>query len=337
MQKTKKHSHGHNKKLFSKYKKKQNKRKGSIKIISLNNYNSLSKTSKTSNKIKQKKVNPSKQIFLNRSVVQENKKKGSSEMHSMIQTGINKRFFGFPWDSQSCWIDSSLMCMFFPTPMYEILYPMFAANDNPKLSDIKSNLMHIVDDLRHPDGIPTLHGLRDQLIHKIKNHTQEDAFQPGGEQGYVFYFLQEFLRIFDIPAITGKSRNSSKFKKIYIMEVEQCEDESISHCLKKNYKGWTFKPDSLNYMIIELIDHNAFPEEEISFESKDWKLTSMIVFDCSHFISYLKQGDQWYLYDDNRSLMHTPLKPYKFGQHYNHGMCSFEYGRKNTFFFYVPL
>ena len=79
-------------------------------------------------------------------------------MKSMIRMGINKRFFGFPWDSQSCWIDTSLMCMFFPNPMYQILYPMFASNDNPKMKEIKNNLMHIIDDLRHPGDVPTLHG-----------------------------------------------------------------------------------------------------------------------------------------------------------------------------------
>ena len=318
-----------NKKSF---RKKNRKQKGSIKILSHSDIETFSQRKGKS----KKKILSSKKVYLKSSLFS-NKKKGSSEMQSIIKTGLNKRFFGFPWDSQSCWIDTSLMCMFFPNKMYNILYPLFCKNDNPKIDEIKTNLMHIVEELRNPGEVPTLHNLRTQLVGKIKNHTQEDAFQPLGEQGYVFYFLQEFLRLFDLPAITGKSSRSSKFKKIYIMEVEQCHEESISHCLQKNYSGWTFKPDSLNYMIIELIDRDARPEERITFQSKEWELTSMIVFDCSHFVSYLKQGDQWYLYDDNRSLMHTPLLPYSFGQHYHHGSCSFEYGRKNTFFFYVPL
>ena len=88
-------------------------------------------------------------------------------------------------------------------------------------------------------------------------------------------------------------------------------------------------------MVIEMIGKTVKPEENIEFKGVKWSLCSMIVFDCSHFISYLKQGGKWYLYDDNRSLYHKTLQPYAFGEYYQRGMCRFRYGIENTFFFYV--
>jgi hypothetical protein len=229
------------------------------------------------------------------------------------------------------------MALFFPNSMYQILYPMFARNDDPELADIKSTLLRIVAELRSGgDKMPHLHGLRNQLTDKIRNSTQKLAFQPENEQGYVFYFLQEFLRMFKIDATRGRPTPSQPRRRVYVMEIERCQHEPLTACLERNYRKWHFEKDTLQYMIIELIDYNVEAEETISFQDKDWELTAMIVFDCSHFVSYLKKNDGWFLYDDNRSLMQSPLKPYEFGKHYQRGFCKFQYGKKNTFFFYVP-
>jgi hypothetical protein len=118
------------------------------------------------------------------------------------------------------------------------------------------------------------------------------------------------------------------------MEVEHCREESFSQCLQRNYSKWEYvRPEK--FMIIELIGDTVNVEETIVFEGASWKLCSMIVFDCSHFISYLYKGSQWYLYDDNRSLMHKVLQPIKFGDYYKRGSCKFRYGIENTFFFYA--
>ena len=162
------------------------------------------------------------------------------------------------------------------------------------------------------------------------------AFQPENEQGYVFYFLQEILRLFGAPACRVRPPWGRNLQKAYVMEMDNCHYETVEHCLERNYRRWYIDESTLHYLIIELIDRDAEPQEHINFRDRPWSLTSMIVFDCSHFVSYHKRGDQWFLYDDNRSLMHSPLQPYEFGQHYNRGACHFQYGRKNTFFFYAP-
>ena len=113
-------------------------------------------------------------------------------------------------------------------------------------------------------------------------------------------------------------------------------DRPLEACLHKNYADWEIAHRSMHYLFIELVGDSVKPQQKLSFNGKQWELHSMIVFDCNHFISYIKQAGQWYLYDDTRSLSHIGLQPYTFGQTYSKGGCQFRYGRENSFFFYVP-
>jgi hypothetical protein len=185
---------------------------------------------------------------------------------------------------------------------------------------------------------PHLHGLRTLLADQfLRTRDQKYAFQRENELGYVFYFLQEFLKLFDADCMRGVPPHYTvdRERKVYVMEVDACHGEPFSECLARNYKGWTFADSFFKFMVIELVGKTVQPEERITFEAAEWTLCSMIVFDCSHFISYLKQGEQWYLYDDNRSMSHKTLQPYEFGNFYERGTCRFRYGVENTFFFYV--
>jgi hypothetical protein len=125
-------------------------------------------------------------------------------------------------------------------------------------------------------------------------------------------------------------------KSEWILEIEHCDTTTpIEQCLAQNYINWEIETD-MTHLFIELVANTVHPDEHIQFNGKKWELTSMVVFDCSHFISYLKQKDTWYLYDDTRSLAHISLTPYEFGKFYTKGNgCRFQYGVQNTFFFYV--
>lgn len=244
---------------------------------------------------------------------------------------------GFEWDKESCWMDSSLMALFFPDEMYKVMFPMFARNRDEKLTEVRETLVTIVNEMRASNQTaPHLHGLRTLLAnHFLNTRDQKYAFQRENELGYVFYFLQEFMKLFRVDCVQVRKSSSSRMRKHYVMEVFGCNGEPFSQCLRRNYRGATFDSDYLRFMVIEMIGKTVKPEETIEFKGVQWSLCSMIVFDCSHFISYLKQGGKWYLYDDNRSLYHKTLQPYAFGEYYQRGMCRFRYGIENTFFFYV--
>lgn len=251
--------------------------------------------------------------------------------------------YGLPWSAQSCWMDSSLMAMFYPDEMYNVLYPLFARNTDPKVAHIKSTLLQIVQEIRAPNGSPELHGLRSMLAQETPmKGDQKYAFQVESELGYVFYFLQEIQKLFGLPCARGRPRFYKRRKSLYVLEMEQCHGKhnTVESCLNRTYRRWRFDhtPD-VRHMMIELLDeegkYSVQPQEVVRFQGYRWHLCSMVVFDCSHFVSYVKQAGQWYLYDDTRSLSHQELQPFAFNTHYEKGSCRFRYGVENTFFFYV--
>lgn len=249
--------------------------------------------------------------------------------------------YGFEWNMQSCWMDASLMALFYPDSLYSIVSTFFLQNNNKQIADVKNTLVKCISEMRSPTSIPSLHGLRSILARHIRTLDQKYAFQLENELGYVFYFLQELLKMFDVKCMRARPPDGENFKKLYVMEMEHCNNITVEQCLQKKYKKWIFHSELAHYMIIELIDedgkYSVKPQETISFLKHKWSLCSMIVFDCSHFISYIKQDGKWFLYDDTRSLSHKELDPYAFGSFYRNGHCHFKYGKNNTFFFYTRL
>lgn len=253
--------------------------------------------------------------------------------------------FGFSWSAQSCWMDSSLMAMFYPDAMFNVLYPLFARSTTRKYSHVRTTMLQIITEMRVPGGQPSLHGFRDMLSTETPmTGDQKYAFQKEHELGYVFYFLQEIQKLFSVPCIRARPPYGSRYTKLYVLEMEACGTDgtaTVESCLNKTYHRWSFHPDSsaIRHIMIELLDedkHRVQPQERMQFQGKYWSLCSMIVFDCSHFVSYVKQGAQWYLYDDTRAMSHLELNPCEFGKHYyEKGGCRYQYGVQNTFFFYV--
>ena len=252
---------------------------------------------------------------------------------------IQHNHFGFKWDRQSCWMDASLMALFYSDALYSSLYPYFNNNTNSKINDVKETLLQCISEMRSPNAQPELHGLRSILAQHIKTREQKYAFQLENELGYVFYFIQELLKMFNVKCMRAVSPEGKNYQRLFVMEMDSCNNNTVEQCLSSAYQDWTFHEDIANYMIIELIDedgkYSVQPQENIRFLGKEWNLCSMIVFDCSHFISYVKERNKWYLYDDTRSLSHKELDPYSFGSFYSNGSCRFQYGKNNTFFFYT--
>jgi len=240
------------------------------------------------------------------------------------------------------------MALFFPDRMHALMHPFIAESTNPQLTEVQQRVMTAVQQLRTPGTVASLGDLRQHLLEFHRTSDQRNAFMPDNVFGYVFYFVQEFLRLFQVPPLVGRREGDTvqvstrlphahrRNLKLFIVEVEYCQKETLQHCLEKNYSGWSFKPDSLRYLIIELISHDAEPQLALEWQGKKWQLQSMIVFDCSHFVAYMRRGDAWFLHDDNRALQQIPITEYEFGDYYQRGMCHFQYGVKNTFFFYVP-
>jgi len=247
--------------------------------------------------------------------------------------------FGFKWDRQSCWMDASLMSLFYPDAMYSAIHPFFQQNNNRNIHDVKQTLLRVISEMRDPLAQPALHGLRSILAQHIQTRDQEYAFQIENELGYVFYFLQELLKMFDANCMRAIEPGGVNYKKLFVMEMEFCNNNSVEQCLRNTYKKWSFHDKIADYMIIELTDddgqYSVRPQEWISFLDERWELCSMIVFDCSHFISYVKENHKWFLYDDTRSLSHKEFDMYDFGTFYSNGSCRFQYGKNNTFFFYT--
>ena len=253
------------------------------------------------------------------------------------------RTYGFAWDRQSCWMDTSLMSLFYPDKMHSIIYPYIQkAGQHKDMHDIVPPLMQAIDELRTPGVTPSLHGIRSLFAkhyaqRRRASQDQRDAFQVENELGYVFYFVQELLHVMGVPPIHMVSRTKGDYQDQWVLEIEHCDDSTpLEACLQKNYAEWKIRRRAMKYMIIEMVGDSVKAQEHVSFNGRQWELQSMIVFDCSHFIAYLKQDGQWYLYDDTRSLSHTALEPYEFGQVYRKGGCRFQYGKENTFFFYAP-
>lgn len=238
------------------------------------------------------------------------------------------------------------MALFFPTRMHAIMMPYIMRCKKKSVASVKRNLLGIIDDMHHPGKIGDLGELRQQLLQFHDTEDQRNAFQDENVFGYVFYFIQEFLRLFDVDPLVARRRGTSvlvskrlpharrRNLRMYVVEVEFCKNATLEKCLQKNYCGWEF--ESPPYLIIELISHNVEPQLQMRWQGVTWELQSMIVFDCSHFVAYLKHQDGWYLHDDSRTLQHIPMQEYDFGDYYSRGMCQFEYGVKNTFFFFVP-
>jgi hypothetical protein len=170
------------------------------------------------------------------------------------------------------------------------------------------------------------------------------------EYGYVYYFLVEFMKLFKIePLLADCASTPGRYMKEHLLEVRaDGRLRTMGECLCDRYAKWVFDASTLRYLIVELLrspSHSgatklqmADLEEsgEMSWSGRTWSLQSMIVFDCSHFVAYVRKDGAWLLYDDTRSLDKQPLQAIKFGEVYRSGACAFEYGRKNTFFFFVP-
>jgi hypothetical protein len=244
------------------------------------------------------------------------------------------KYYGLQWTKQSCWIDSSLMALFFPERSYHYFYPFIQKGKNTSL---KVQLINIINGLRTPNKLIDIGKLRSMLHDRIKTRTQELAFQSENKYGYVYYFIDEFLKLFCVPPLVGKPYPESDNKRIHILEIDNCHSGTITDCLNTSYSHWSWDVRSLNYLIIELVSDQVTPQLHMTWQGVQWTLCAMIVFNCSHFMTYVLVDKKWYIYDDNKSLHNIPLIPMKFGDTYDVGFCSFKYGENNTFFFYMPI
>ena len=89
-----------------------------------------------------------------------------------------EKYFGLAWDRQSCWIDSSLMALFFPDRMYKIMMPYIERCSNRRVESVRKNVLRIVQQLRTPGTVGELKDLRQQLLEFQQTRDQRNAFVP---------------------------------------------------------------------------------------------------------------------------------------------------------------
>jgi len=240
-------------------------------------------------------------------------------------------YYGLSWTKESCWVDSTLMSLFFPDDMFTYFAPFVERyTENMELRQL---LKTIIQNIRTPvetNPKHTIRNLRSILRSEVKGNLQRDrAFRPENEYGYVYYFIVEFLKLLHIPPSYGR--------KSYIVSLRLCQHQSIQQCLQKT-SSITSDINDPPYLIIETYEHETvFPSEYIKWCERIWKLQAMIVFDCSHFMTYLLKHNKWYIYDDTLSLENKPLRLRQTGEQYKKegGMCQFNFNANNTFLFYI--
>jgi hypothetical protein len=256
-----------------------------------------------------------------------------------------EHYYGLKWSKQSCWMDASLMAMFFPRTIYEYLIPFIMKADihsekHNELESIKLETLDIAENVRSPNNHLThVDTLRTLLHRHSTNRDQKMAFQPEHKYGYVYYFLIEFLKMFKIPCVTYYCSKIKQKQQDYIIQLDSCYSVPLETCLTTTTNSWQMSEcfGSIPFIIIEINNDHVIPTLQITWKNRQWKLMSMIVYGCSHFMTYINRNDEWFIYDDNNTLHKIPLQPMKFGDIYDTGFCKFKYGSNNTFFFYVHI
>lgn len=240
-------------------------------------------------------------------------------------------YFGLQLDKKSCWIDSCIMALFFPNKMKNYFTDFIKSNNNQNISNIKNETLNVVSKIQKQNTIYNINNLRTLLNQYAQQQNNEEllqAFEKENEYGYVFYFLNEFLNLFEIPTI----KINNKHTNTHIIELENCNGNTIQACLNhfQNKKSIGDTP----YLIIEMTNSSLIPMENIILNENNYTLQSMIVYNCLHFITYVNKNNKWLLYDDFRTLNGNPMKLVEFGEHYTN-TCKFAYGETNSFFFYI--
>lgn len=245
------------------------------------------------------------------------------------------RYFGLQMSKKSCWMDTSLMALFFPDKMHNYFSKFVKKLKHPTLQAIKQEIQNIITIINTVNQKYNVDRLRNLLSNFASSSEQRRAFEKENSLGYVYYYLVEFLKLLDVPPIQ-LMKHGVVNKETYILELENCDGTTIQECLDVFLQSWSlmYPPD---YLIIEMTNSTLVPMENIQVQEKRYQLQSMIVSNCNHFITYVKKGNKWLLYDDFRTLHKKPLTTMEFGQHYVIDDCHFAYGQKNTFFFYIVM
>ena len=129
---------------------------------------------------------------------------------------------------------------------YNVLHPMFEYNNNKRISEVRDVMCQTVREMRDPEGQPHLHGLRSLLTNFAHTRDQKYAFQIENEMGYLFYFLQEILKLFNADCTRALSPYRKNYSKLYVMEMEFCNSNTVEQCLENTYKDWTFDSNIAN-------------------------------------------------------------------------------------------
>lgn len=201
---------------------------------------------------------------------------------------------------------------------------------------------------RHRREVDLRHALRQLVrVDKTRARALGRAFAPVNVYGYVYYFLVELFRLFRAPCFgkhgrphrhRSKPHKKPKRRRVEVLEVD-CRAPAgakavlFSECLGHTYRAhrWWHVP---RFFVCEILttSHPAVIDQRLDgFAGHTWWLASMIVFNCSHFVAYLKvppdahavtpadlddptrmaggaAAAAWYIYDDVRSLHREPLR-----------------------------
>jgi len=248
------------------------------------------------------------------------------------------QYFGLQMSKKSCWIDSCMMALFFPDRMNQYFSPFVQSiNAPPHLQSIQQETLSVISSLRQEKKVSSINTLR-SLLHNYASQRNDynllRAFERENLEGYVFYYLVEFLKMFQVPPL--RMVQTFVTRDAHIIELEDCQGSTIQECINQYFSEWSLLTEP-SYLIIEMVNSSLVPLEQVLVSNQSMKLQSMIVYNCNHFITYVRKNQEWHLYDDFRTLNKKPLQVIEFGDFYSVERCHFTYGKTNTFFFYIAI
>lgn len=246
-------------------------------------------------------------------------------------------YFGLQMSKKSCWMDTCLMALFFPDKMKMYFSQFVQKSNHSALQNIKEeveNLITLINTKRVISNVDRLRSMLHNYASQQQNPSLLRAFEKENSLGYVFYYLVEFLKLFNVPPLHLQSLSHHKYT--HIVELKDCDGSTIQECLNTYLTSWRII-NLPEYLVIEMTNSTLVPMEHIDVNGTHFELQSMIVSNCNHFVTHVKKKNKWLLYDDFRTLHKKPLTEMTFGENYIVQNCQFAYGETNTFFFYIVM
>ncbi len=226
-------------------------------------------------------------------------------------SSCNTNVYGLRQNQNSCWFDTVIFALFYPTDSYNYLTSEFknSSTKYPETKETYDALIEIVDGIRSGT-----------VLSKSCNKNLLDLFKksiislPGIDTKYEAHtFIKLLLNFFNVPKLEFSENLTGEEYKIYVMDIIN-ENSSIGTVINK----FNFSTEP-KYLIIhsqhntKLIPNNAidvaYTNESNNTRYKTLYLNSIIAGSADHYAvySYCTNTGTWLLYDGQRADASTQI------------------------------